>query len=81
MGEISALTHYSKASMKSVVDSETSMETILLKFKKDKKRHFNASFNTTPVPATLSAKKRAQNEKFKAEQDEAMKLYERKLKE
>ena len=43
MGDTSALTHYSKASMRSIVDSETSMETIMIKFRKDKKRHLNAT--------------------------------------
>lgn len=67
--------------MRSAVDSETSMETLMLKFKNEKKRHLNATLDVSPVHANLSEKKIAQNERFRIEQEEAIKLYELKLKE
>lgn len=63
------------------MDSETDIETIMRKFKKEKKKHLNATLDVSPVPATMSEKKKAQAERFRIEQEEAIKMYERKLKE
>lgn len=51
------------------------------KFKKEKKLHLNATLDVSPIPATMSEKKKLQAERFKIEQEEAIKLYEKKLKE